>query len=547
MNSISLIKRFFLVLTIVLFASCDDDFSELGADVVDGDIHNNIIKYNARITAYDKATGPVQTNNLDINTLGVYDNPVFGKTVANYVTQVELATESINPTLYAPEVDSVWIYIPYRSTLTSAETTTAAAVYKVDSIYSGATSFFTLDIKKNGFYLRDSDANSGGTEGQKYYSDYAGTIESQAGVSLLKNPADANFSYKPTAIKRTARYTDEGGQVHDTIVETLAPGMFFYLKEDVFRNDLFSAASAGKLLNNTVFKEYFRGLYFKADGNQSAYGAPNFDGGIITVKYTDRSVAATDGERTKKTLTLNLGGNSVNLFNNTYNNEFLTAIATSNTTPGEGDERLFIKGGAGSVAFIDIDMTSLTDLMHDDATGKKVLINEASLTFFIDENTGSGMGKIGSNGKKALAPPRIYLYDVNNKRPVFDYYTDVTTLNAFPKYSKFVHNGLIDTVSGGGGRYKIRITDHINNLVNKDSTNVKLGLVVTEGISVITSGTLKSPWDEPWMSGVPPVINVKTFPVASVMHPFGTVLYGSSPNVPEDKRLKLEIYYTKPE
>jgi hypothetical protein len=32
----------------------------------------------------------------------------------------------------------------------------------------------------------------------------------------------------------------------------------------------------------------------------------------------------------------------------------------------------------------------------------------------------------------------------------------------------------------------------------------------------------------------------------SVMSPLGTILYGSSPSVPDDKRLKLEIYYTKP-
>nr|MBP6460351.1 DUF4270 family protein [Crocinitomicaceae bacterium] len=35
-------------------------------------------------------------------------------------------------------------------------------------------------------------------------------------------------------------------------------------------------------------------------------------------------------------------------------------------------------------------------------------------------------------------------------------------------------------------------------------------------------------------------------PKASVMNPLGTILYGSHPSVPEDKRVKLQIYYTKP-
>jgi hypothetical protein len=33
---------------------------------------------------------------------------------------------------------------------------------------------------------------------------------------------------------------------------------------------------------------------------------------------------------------------------------------------------------------------------------------------------------------------------------------------------------------------------------------------------------------------------------ASVMNPLGTVLYGSHPSVPEDKKIKLQIFYTKP-
>jgi hypothetical protein len=30
------------------------------------------------------------------------------------------------------------------------------------------------------------------------------------------------------------------------------------------------------------------------------------------------------------------------------------------------------------------------------------------------------------------------------------------------------------------------------------------------------------------------------------MNPLGTIIYGSKATVPENKRLKLEIYYTKP-
>ncbi|MFM2009831.1 MAG: hypothetical protein RLZZ479_221, partial [Bacteroidota bacterium] len=84
--------------------------------------------------------------------------------------------------------------------------------------------------------------------------------------------------------------------------------------------------------------------------------------------------------------------------------------------------------------------------------------------------------------------------------------------------------------------YKIRITNQIRNLVKyADSTNVKLGLVVTENIGETGFSKLKTPNSF-----------TKKLPKASVMNPLGTVLYGSHPSVPVDKRVKLQIYYTKP-
>jgi hypothetical protein len=135
-------------------------------------------------------------------------------------------------------------------------------------------------------------------------------------------------------------------------------------------------------------------------------------------------------------------------------------------------------------------------------------------------------------------PNRIYLYDLTNNRPVVDYYLDATNA-ADTKKSKYVFDGLINkeaVTNGRGQTYKVRITNQIRNLVKyTDSTNVKLGLVVTENIADAAFSKLKS---------------ANTFtsklPRASVMNPLGTVLYGSHPSVPVEKRIKLQIYYTKP-
>jgi hypothetical protein len=62
-----------------------------------------------------------------------------------------------------------------------------------------------------------------------------------------------------------------------------------------------------------------------------------------------------------------------------------------------------------------------------------------------------------------------------------------------------------------------------------------LGLVVTEDINIVASHKLKTP-----------NAFISQAPKASVMNPLGTVLFGGKSTVAEDKRLKLEIYYTKP-
>jgi hypothetical protein len=173
------------------------------------------------------------------------------------------------------------------------------------------------------------------------------------------------------------------------------------------------------------------------------------------------------------------------------------------------------------------------DDLRNPADGQKLIVNEANLTFSIDSSAFMG----------ASEPNRIYLYDLNNNTPIFDYYTDIS-INPDPKRSKLIHGGIIEKIKTGnkrGYQYKIRLTNHIRNLINKDSTNVKLGLAVTESIATATSAKLKTPI----LTGMP----IDRVPLSSVINPLGTVIFGNNipvGNVNYAKRLKLEIYYTKP-
>ena len=518
--------------------ACDYDYNEVGSDIIQDDVHHNgIEKYVANAVAFDKSTGSVQTNNMPINSLGVYDSPVFGKTISRFVTQVTLASE--NPTLTNPVIDTVYLYVPYFSNLESTDTD-GESTYTLDSIFGGENGKIKLNIFENGYYLRSTDPGS--EDGiQKYYSDDRSLIDAYKGSVLLNNSANTDendqFFFSDAEIDRKVTLED-GSQ---KLVERFKPGMYLQLNKDFFTEKMFNAPE-GSLVNNNVFKDYFRGLYFDVEqvGSDSAMGMMDFTDGKIVILYTDTKLG-TDGEPVldeegnvetiSKTITLNLTGNTVNLFDNTYNDTFTSAISSSDEV--EGDERLYVKGGEGSLAFINIlDQVDLDFLKPDPVTGERVLINEANLTFYIDKAAMTN----------AVEPNRLYLYDVKNKRPLYDYYVDQTTNSSNSKYSRYIYGGILEYDDDGEGlRFKVRITDHVNNIVNKDSTNVVIGLAVTESISQISNAALRTPFT----TGT---TEVKSAPVSSVISPMGTVLYGSKSggNVPEDKRLKLEIYYTKP-
>ena len=81
--------------------------------------------------------------------------------------------------------------------------------------------------------------------------------------------------------------------------------------------------------------------------------------------------------------------------------------------------------------------------------------------------------------------------------------------------------------------YKIRISEHIKNVVRKDSTNLKLGLVVSSDINNTINIEVENS-------------DFMTFtPNSSAINPLGTVLIGPNPS-PEkfEKRMRLNIFYT---
>ena len=563
----SIFKISYLLL-FVLFISCDKDFNSLDSDVI-GEDHFKLEDEEVSLVAYSKATGPVQTNNLPLNALGVYNNTKFGVTKAHFVTQVELGTE--NPSFgYNPVIDSVYLYVPYFSEIKSTETS-GERIYELDSIYGNAeTGKFKLSVVENGYYLRDFDPSDNLQTSQKYYSNDKPLIDPFKGTEILNNSSATSqnnefyFSKKELYIYKTngaGLYVDSNGAVLSNqndvslrvIKERKTPGMWLDLKNSFFQQKIIDATASGNLFNNNSFKNYFRGLLFEVEEinpGQGALAILDFSRAELKILYK-ASVAPTvenpNPDRTRRNFSLKMGyNNSSSLRNNSIN--FLVPTNSSDYTSGlaaanevTGSERLYIKGGNGSVAFIDLFNPTELATLRNNVANNNWLVNDARLTFYVDK---SQMLNVSDKDE----PERIYIYDATNNIVLLDYkYDSSTSLN--PKNNKVVFGGIIQREvdeTKKGIKYTVRITEHIKSVlkVNSDGEymdNIKIGISVTESINLVSSAMLETPFTA---NG----LEIKSIPLASILNPLGTVLYGNVITNPldEDKKLKLNIYSTKP-
>jgi hypothetical protein len=540
-----------LALLTVLFTSfiaCDKDFANIDSDIINND---NATHFRTGDTLYDviaytKQLDPVKSNDLPLNFLGFYDDPVnaYGGTSASFVTQ-------IRGTIQDPDfgtgatIDSVVLTIPYFSIPTNI-TDEGITEYELDSIFGDDNGSFDLSIYESNYFLRDFDPTSAVIDSrQKYYAN-GSTGSSMISEAQLEGELlyfGNNFTPSASQITLTEIVDDE-----EVPSARLAPAMRIKFDDDLvnyWQEKIIDMAGEPELSNINNFNDYFRGLYFKAESDTDAntmmlLNMASTNANIII--YFTRDGFSEDSEPVQTTYTLNFIGNRVNFLSNDF------SIPNGNETTG--DENLFLKGGQGSIAEIklfggkDLDPTNLTDNTFEkfkkkfaeiDGDGKfiksKELINEANLVFYVNQDLMEGVNED--------EPNRIFLYDMNNNIALADYFFD-TANTVFPQFSRSAHLVPLERenneVDGAGIRYKIRITEHLNNLILRDSTNVRLGLAVSGNINIEASSAQFDLLDGS---------DDNTVPVSSILTPRGTILYGNTTG-DEDKKLYLEIVFTEP-
>ena len=537
-----------LCLTLIFAQSCETDFTSLDSDVINSDnainFETNSIEY--PIVTHSKIVDPVQSNNLPSFLLGYNNHAIYGESTSSFVGQMV-------PDQYSPDfgdnavLDSVILTIPYfsRGIETSDEDD---ITYELDSVYGGSP--IKLSIYRNNFFLRSFDPYGEFDDSQKYYSN--GSLSDLESISQGQLEGELLFEIND--------FVASANQINLTELDTLdvpfvsqkiAPALRFRLdtpNDNYWQNLIFENEDDPVLLSENNFKEFFRGLYIKVEGINSEgsmmllnLASTNTN---LTIHYTsdtpitDETDTSNEDDITsyQNDYVINFSGVLLNIFDNNF------SVDVSNSDEVNGDENIYLKGGEGYIGVIDLfngtvenemgDQVDAFDhfksFFYDDISDSSLkLINEAYIEFYVNQDL-----------NLENEPDRIFVYNYEQNMSLIDYFIDQsvssTTINAKINHLQPLQR-VDDDPEGQGIKYKIRITEHLNNIILQDSTNARLGLGIINDIAATSFFSILNDDDEDLQLASGTILSHK-----------GTVLHGNQ-SQQEDKRPKIKIYYTEPE
>lgn len=512
-------KKWILVMLVVgalaLTTACDEDYNLEGTGIISDESLISDPDASATVIAYSQQLKGVQTNipQLGSGMLGIYQDPTFGKTTVNLLSQVRLSRT--NPQFGAgARADSVKLYMPYYSrSIIETDTT-----FILDSIYADKP--MKIELFESKYFLRQVDPESNFEDFQPYYSDQSSLFESYLGTKLGE-VEEFQISLLPIL-----HATGEGDEKK---VDRLEPGFYMDLPTEFFEDKVLNMEGKPELVSNESFIDHFRGIYFKVSDINDLGSMFLFQTENAWIRIYYSSNPSEDGEeRPTGTIDLNFAESTkVETFEKEYSSYVQQQLSVQDTL--QGSSRLLLQGGESIVSVINLFGEDSNDSGVADELEQlrldRPIVNEANLKLYVDQEA------LNDN---YIEPERIIIFNAKSGNVLTDYTIDQTA-SASTLDSKIVHLGRLHRDENGKGEYyKIRITNYISNLINNvESINFPLGIAVIPNVEVAAAAKVRKEENAPVM-GVP---------TGTIFSPRGTVIHGpNSEN--EEKRLKLELYLT---
>lgn len=415
--------------------------------------------------------------------------------------------------------------------------------FELDSIFGNRDVPFQLKVERSTFFLRDLDPNANFEELQPYFSDQTFSPEFVSDVLF-----DGEIVIDNEEILFFQEDDPDTEDVDESeFVETrLNPGIRVPLDNAFFQENILDKEGSSELLSQANFNDFIRGIHISSE-SEDLMILLDITQARITMTYEFDDVNTNDTldddsddfiEQTERDYTFSLSqvinslliGNAVN----TLLSDAFPPQISDNLDNGQNASRIYLKGGAGTYAEIRLFGEDGGQAIIDEIKSNNWIINEANLVFYVDREA-------LDVAQGVIEPPRLYLYNAETNDPVYNIATE-NSVSTDPLGIFLNYDGLLEEEEDGnsvpldnGIKYTVRITEHINDIIVRDSLNDRLSLTLSSNIGLTIVSEAMGANDE-----------VVDIPVMSTINPLGTILFGSNVEaINEEKKLKLEIFYTE--
>lgn len=526
--------------TAVSLVSCEDDISDVGSGLLDTGSSANV--FYVDLISYNTNSDSIRSDEkvLQNGILGVFEEPVFGRTKAKFISQARLG--SLSPDFGTnPELDSVILHIPvFSKTLEDADVDTTYVylaenespsdtatmvikrTYKLDSIYGAVDMPMTLNVREVSEYLYSQDST--------YYSN-----PNLGNPNCSSCPNINNIDVFPTVIgSQVVRKTVSTFEKRKKSEPEVVPMVSIRIPMDVayFKSKFIDNQNSADLSNQSTFiRNFFRGIELSVDESQGFFF--NFNPNLgLTMHYTHENTdedAGENPERKKGVFNLSFGsywdsimGYNVQVAQFDHQNrssQFVNSYENADTL--NGAPRLYLAGMEGTKVHIKLNQDQLNEIRNNVQNNDWAIVG-AELNLHMDDSYGFRKAPylFGWNsykeGTKWLS---------KNFTDIMTFYNNYPNSVQFnPKYNYKDNNNL----------YTIRVTDYVKSIVERNETFDEGRIVLSMGnflLSPVSSFTSI-------LNGADPFSNNRAFNAHRV------VLHGNATEQ-VDKKLRLKVYYTK--
>ncbi|MGB3591135.1 MAG: DUF4270 domain-containing protein [Nonlabens sp.] len=511
------------IFLVVLIVSCDNDPTTLGSEFINVDPNGTILEDDFMVKTFSNKLNAVQTDNFTSALVGSYSDGVYGQSNFDFVTQVQFS--AVNPNFGEdPELSKVVIDIPYYST--PIGTSGEATLYEIDSTYGDGS--INLKIYRNRFFLSAFNSNDV-TQRATYFSDENPVEGLLVPDDLILNQGDL----VPDAVEVEVMDDD------NNVVERLSPRLRVEQSVDGSQTNLISyfnelildQEGTQNLSSASNFNNYFRGLYFQAENVNDELIYLDYQNAFIELTVTSTQNINGVDQRFDSAFRITPGGIAVNFIESNIPQSTLDEI--QNGSEASGSEKMYLKGGDGSIALIDLfsgepdPITQLTPL--EELQLQEILVNDAFIEFYVDQSAAL------SNTEQ---PERIVIYNAETRSPLADFLLSETE-RADVVNSNLFHLGRLQredegNVDSPGVKYRINVTDHVNNIILGNIDNDRLALAVSQNVNLFNRSEV---------DGITQPVEIPAILLGTAISHEGTVLHG---NLSSDlsKRPVLKLFYT---